>query len=208
MNKKWLPLNLQMIGCLLGNIACSVVIAILYGNESVNKILGLPGMVEMQIFLLGVAFLLQQTMLRHWYDMLTIFPIKKTQIIHSISWYAESLIWLKGMFSMIIFLLTGVFRYLLVEAVVTIGWLCALNIFLMLMGKDINYSINDLHALLVLILMLILGAPQTAYYMLIETYQGNELMIFSIVALFVLTVVYVIVHKANIKNMQKRFYQS
>lgn len=208
MKKKYLPLNIQMIGCLLGSIVSSVGMSLLYGNESANKIFGLPAMVEMQIFLLGAAFLLQQPMMRHWYDMLTIFPIKKTQIIHRISWYAESLIWLKGICSMIIFLLTGVFRYILVEAVVTMGWLCALNIFLMLMGKNINYSLDNLPSAILMIFMLFLGAPQTAYYMLIETHSGNELMIFSVVALVVLAVVYVIVHKANIKNMHKQFYQS
>ena len=41
MNKKYLPLNIQMIGCLLGSIVSSVGMSLLYGNESANKIFGL-----------------------------------------------------------------------------------------------------------------------------------------------------------------------
>ena len=154
MKKKWLPLNVQMIGCLLGSIVSSVGMSLLYGNESANKIFGLPAMVEMQIFLLGAAFLLQQPMMRHWYDMLTIFPIKKTQIIHRISWYAESLIWLKGICSMIIFLLSGVFRYILVGSCYHGMALCT-KYFLDAYGKKYQLqfrqssisNFNDFHAL-------------------------------------------------------------
>lgn len=208
MNKKCLPLNIQMIGCILGSVVSSVGMSLLYGNESANKIFGLLIMVEIQVFLLGAVFLLQQPMMRHWYDMLTIFPIKKTQIIHRISWYMESFIWVKGVGSIVVFLLTGAFPYILVEAVVTMGWLCALNSFLMCMGNDINYSLDNLPAAILMISMLLLGGLQTVCYMLIETYLEIQWMFFSVVALVILVVVYVIVHKASIKNMQKQFYQS
>lgn len=211
MNKKYLPLDEKIVAMLLGIVACFVEMGYVCGEWNMPKTIALPFCVEMQLLFQGIIFLNQQSELRSWYEMLTVFPMKKQEIIRKIRNYVEMPIVIKGILGMIIFGAMGATEYILLEGILMLCGLVVLYIVLTAMETKMQYPFSDLFSVVYILGLLVWGVAQTGAYTLYDymygTLQnGSVLTGVSLFVLFVLAVMCFFFRKTCERAIWKCFY--